>query len=63
MGGNLREWTSSFWRGFPISRGGSFYDKDPAALEVTAKPPLVRSLVPAAQLGFRCAVTAPAREN
>lgn len=63
MGGNLREWTSSFWRGFPISRGGSFYDKEPAALEVTAKPPLVRSLVPAAQLGFRCAVTAPAREN
>ena len=55
MGGNVREWTSSVWRSFPISRGGSFFDKDPSALLVTAKPGLFRSLQGQAQYGFRCA--------
>jgi formylglycine-generating enzyme required for sulfatase activity len=55
MGGNVREWTSSVWQSFPISRGGSFFDKDPSALLVTAKPGLFRSLQGQAQYGFRCA--------
>ncbi len=54
MAGNVREWTSSFSRTFPIARGGSFYDKDPAALSVAATPPLVKSHG-RAQQGFRCA--------
>lgn len=60
MGGNVTEWTSSFERGFPVTRGASFFDGDPTALLVTSRPPLQRS-VPRAQQGFRCVLDGSSR--
>lgn len=54
MAGNVTEWTASFSRSFAITRGGSFYDRDPAAMLVATRP-LLQKTVPRPQQGFRCA--------